>query len=76
MYTNSRTELGGQPCMYVFQSAKFKLHQYQWRAFSPHLMLAKVTRYNNIMVGKALAVLLVDGDTMTVVLGIRARYML
>ena len=74
MYTNSRTELGGQPCMYVFQSAKFKLHQYQWRAFSPHLMLAKVTRYN--MVGKALAVLLVDGDTMTVVLGIRARYML
>ena len=32
------------------QIAKFKLRQYQWRAISPHLMLAKVTRYTVIWI--------------------------
>ena len=27
------------------QIAKFKLRQYEWRAISPNLMLAKVSRY-------------------------------
>ena len=34
----------------IIQIAEFKLHQYQWRAISPNLMLAKTTHYNNNMV--------------------------
>ena len=43
---NLPTELNAQAPMAVsIQIAKFKFFQYQWRAISPNLMLAKVTRY-------------------------------
>ena len=42
---NSPIELNARTPMVVrIQIAKFRLHQYQWIAISPNLMLTKVTR--------------------------------